>query len=260
MVHKFIRHSLSRRRKVVLVVSATVFVWSWVPALVDGSFGVGVIAPALVAAIAAAWVLCAPPYNKAKGWGRGMWIAAVALVCAVAVMAGVVSALMAHAAVSSPREGATVIVLGSKIHGDQPSRMMRQRLDAAADRLEADPTAHCVVTGGLGPGEIYTEAYVMEKYLVEVRGIDPARIAREDAATDTHENVHLSMDIIRDRGWSTDVAVATQVFHQNRARRLAFGAGATHVGGAACLSPVHLMFYYWVRECAAICRLWLTGY
>ena len=259
MLHNSIRRPLSRGRKAVLTVSAVLLLWSWMP-LVNGIFNAVMCIPTLALAVVVAWVLFAPPYDRAKGWGKGMWIAAVALACAVAVLAGVMSALMVHAAVSVPREGATVIVLGSKIYGDKPSRMMRQRLDAAADRLEADPTAHCVVTGGLGPGETYTEAYVMKKYLVEVRGIHPDRIACEDTATDTHENVHLSMDIIRQRGWSTDVAVATQVFHQYRARRLAFGAGATDVGGAACLSPVHLMFYYWVRECAAICRLWLTGY
>ena len=229
-MQKFIPRPLGRGRKAVLAVSAAVFVWSWMPALVDGSFGVGVVVPALAAAAVAAWVLCVPPYDKVKGWGRGMWMAAVALACTVAVMAGVVSALMVHAAVSSPREGATVIVLGSKIHGDQPSRMLRQRLDEAANRLSEDPTAHCVVSGGLGEGETYTEAYVMKKYLVEQRGIDADRIACENTSTDTYENLHLSMDVIREHGWSSDVVIATQVFHQYRARRLAFDAGATAVG------------------------------
>ena len=100
----------------------------------------------------------------------------------------------------------------------------------------------------------------MKKYLVEQRGIAAERIACEDAATDTHENIELSMAIIREKGWSTHVVIATQVFHQYRARRLAYAAGADSVGGASCLSPAHLMLYYWVRECAAICRLWLTGY
>lgn len=259
MRQRIIRYPLGRGRKTLLWVGAALSLWSLLP-LFDGLLNAVMCIPAAVTALVAAWAVLVPPYSKAKGWGRRMWMIGVALACVVAVAAGTVSALMVHAATSAPREGATVIVLGSKIYGDQPSRMMRQRLDAAADRLLADPTAHCVVTGGLGDGETYTEAYVMEKYLVEVKGIDPARIAREDAATDTHENLHLSMAIIRQRGWSTDVTVATQVFHQYRARRLALDAGATAVGGAACLSPVHLMLYYWVRECGAICRLWLTGY
>lgn len=251
---------ISSGRRVVLCLCGLLFVWGWLPVLTDGSFGVGVMIPVLAAALVALWVVYAPPLKQAKGWGKGMLIAGIAILSVAVIVAGVISALMIHAAVAPPCEGATVIVLGSKIHGDQPSRMMRQRLDAAADRLMADPTAHCVVSGGLGPGETYTEAYVMKKYLVEQRGIDPIRIACEEAATDTHENLHLSLDIVREQEWSTDVVVATQVFHQYRARRLACAAGANTVGGAACLSPVHLMLYYWVRECAAVCRLWLTGY
>ncbi len=250
---------LSRGRRVLFWVSAAALLWSWGP-LVNGIVNGVVFIPTLVVAVLWLCLWRVPPMKEWKGWGKGMWIACLAVTAAVAVLSATICALMVRASVARPDEGATVIVLGSKIFGDQPSRMMRQRLDAAADRLEADPTAHCVVTGGLGEGETYTEAYVMEKYLVERRGIDPARIAREDAATDTHENLQLSMDIIRARGWSEDVVIATQVFHQYRARRLAYGAGADGVAGAACLSPAHLMLYYWVRECAAICRLWLTGY
>lgn len=251
---------LSARRRTALVICAVLFGWSWVPLLTDGSFGVGIAIPAAAATAGAAWALWMPSLRQTKGWRKGMLMTAVAAVCAVIVAGGAISALMVHAASASPCEGATVIVPGSKIHGDQPSRMMRQRLDAAADRLIADPTAHCVVSGGLGPGETYTEAYVMKKYLVEQRGIAADRIACEDTSTDTHENIELSMAIIREKGWSTDVVIATQVFHQYRTRRLAYAAGADSVGGAACWTPRHLTLYYWARECAAVCRLWLTGY
>lgn len=251
---------LSRWRRWVLIVCGILLLWAWLPFLANGIFGVGILAPTVAVAAVVLWAVYMPPLNQTKGRKKAVWIACVALACVVALVAAIISALMVHAAVTAPREGATVIVLGSKIYGDRPSRMMRQRLDAAADRLTADPTANCVVTGGLGDGETYTEAYVMKKYLVEQKGIDPSRIACEESATDTHENMHLSMDIVRQRGWSADVVVATQVFHQYRARQLALAAGADSVGGAACLSPVHLMLYYWVRECAAVCRLWLTGY
>lgn len=250
---------LSRGRRIAFWLSVVVLVWSWMP-LINGIANGVVFIPTLMVAALWLWLWKIPPMKEWKGWRKGMWMACMALACVLAVTAGVISVLMVNAAATSPQEGATVIVLGSKIYNDRPSRMMRQRLDAAADRLEADPTANCVVTGGLGDGETYTEAYVMKKYLVEQRGIDPARIACEDNATDTRENLQLSMEIIRDKGWNTDVVIATQVFHQYRARRHAYVAGADSVGGAACLSPVHLMLYYWVRECAAVCRLWVLGY
>ena len=189
-----------------------------------------------------------------------MLIVGIVLAAWMVLAGGVFTALMFRAAHTVPQENATVVVLGSKIHDDRPSRMLRDRLDLAADYLIAHPTANCVVAGGLGKGETHTEAYVMKKYLVEHRGIAPERIACEDKSVNTYENLHLTMEIVEQQGWSTDLAVATQIFHQYRAGRLARMAGADSVGGLACFSPPHLALNYWVRECAAICRLWLLGY
>ena len=248
-------------RAVALVAGCAMLFWSLLPLIANGIFGVGVAVPAVVSLGAIGWGLYRPPADRRKKKGeKPMTVVLVVLLCVVAVAACVFSALMIAAAAKPPAEGATVIVLGSKIYGDRPSRMLRSRLDAAADWLLSHPDSHCVVSGGLGEGETYTEAYVMKAYLVNDRGVSPERIACEETSTDTRENTAYSMEIIRERGWSENVAIATQVFHQYRARQLARMAGAHSVGGAACLTPVHLMLNYWVRECAAICRLWLLRY
>ena len=189
-----------------------------------------------------------------------MTIALCVAVAAMLVYGGVCTSLMVRSANALPAENATAVVLGSKIHGDQPSRMLRDRLNAAADYLEQNPDANCVVAGGLGPGETHTEAYVMKKYLVEQRGIAPERIAEEGVSANTRENLAYSMAIIRELQWNTDVVIATQIFHQYRGARMAVSAGATAVGGAACHTPFHLLLNYWVRELAAIGRLWILGY
>lgn len=252
----------TKKQRYLLTVGSLLLIWSLLPVVADGMFGVGVALPALVALMLLWRGLRAPADTPKprKGWRRAMLIACVACVCLLTVLAGVMTGLMVYAANKTPAPNATVVVLGSKIHGDQPSRMLRDRLNEAGRYLQENPDAKCVVAGGLGPGETYTEAYVMEKYLVEQMGIAPERIAREDASTNTQENLAFSMEIIRDKGWSTDLVVATQVFHQYRAGQMARQAGATSVGGAACLTPWHLTLNYWTRECAAICRLWLLGY
>lgn len=244
-----------------LATGGGLLLWSLMPVLADGMFGVGVALPGTVAL----WLLWGgwrTPSKKQprKGWRRMVWIVAVSAVGVLVVLAGVITGLMVHAAATTPKPDATVVVLGSKIHGDQPSRMLRDRLQAAAEYLREYPNARCVVAGGLGPGETYTEAYVMKKYLVEQEGIDPDRIAREDASTDTRENLQFALEVIRREGWSTDTVIATQIFHQYRAGQMARQAGAASVGGAPCRTPGHLVLNYWARECAAICRLWLWGY
>lgn len=243
-------------RAALTAASIVLFIWSVLPVVADGMFGVGVAAPMLLAIGGAVCALWWRP--RRKGW-RIMTMALCVAVALILVIGGVCTAQMFRAANAQPAPGATVVVLGSKIHGDQPSRMLRDRLDVAADYLEQNPDAYCVVAGGLGSGETYTEAYVMHKYLVEQRGIDPGRIAQEGASTNTRENLAYSMEIIRQRGWSTHVVVATQVFHQYRAGQMARSAGAASVGGAACYTPGHLLLNYWFRECAAIGRMWLLG-
>ncbi len=247
-------------RRFTLVLSWVLLTWALLP-LVNGIFGIGVALPAAVAVAGIFWSLRRPKKKTEtkKGWGKAMTVVGIAGICIVAGAAILLSALMIGSAVKQPVEGSTVIVLGSKIYGDRPSRMMAGRLKAAAAYLQAHPDSNCVVSGGLGEGETYTEAYVMQKYLVEELEIAPERIALEERSTNTQENIHFSMEIIREQGWSEDVTVATQVFHQYRAAQWVRRAGAHSVGGAACLTPPHLMLYYWVRECAAICRLWLLG-
>lgn len=248
-------------RLTVAAIGLLLLVWGLLPLFTEGTPGVGVLVPVAVAVAGLLWGLKRPENSKTpKGWKRVMTAFLWILAAAVAVTGTVCAVLMNRAANRAPAEGATVVVLGSKIHEDQPSRMLEDRLRLAADYLRQNPDANCVVAGGLGKGETYTEAYVMKKYLVEQQGIDSHRIATEDESTDTRENLTFSLEIIREKGWSTHVVTATQIFHQYRAGQLAVEAGADSVGAVACRTPVHLMLYYWVRECAAICRLWLIGY
>ncbi|MBR0447278.1 MAG: YdcF family protein [Clostridia bacterium] len=248
-------------RVMVTILSFLLLTWAILPVFVEGTLGVGVLAPLLLAVVGLVWGFRRPAERKSpKGWKRIMTVVLWVLAAAIAVTGIVCTVLMHRSANRAPAEGATVVVLGSKIHSDQPSRMLGDRLRIAADYLRENPEAKCVVSGGLGDGETYTEAYVMKYYLVNQEGIDPDRIATEDESTNTHENLAFSMDIIRDKGWSTHVVTATQIFHQYRAGRLAMDAGADSVGAVACRTPFHLMLYYWARECAAICRLWVLGY
>lgn len=249
-------------RWVTLILSGLLLIWSLMPVIFDGMFGVGVAVPLGAALLGVFGSVYRPKSDKEKrkGWRKAMWIVGIVPAVLIVVVGSVCTVLMVQAAHRAPAEGATVVVLGSKIHSDRPSRMLGDRLRVAAAYLREHPEANCVVSGGLGDGETYTEAYVMKKYLVEVEGIDPARIQREDESTDTRENLMFSMEIIRQQGWSTHVVTATQIFHQYRAGRLAMEAGAASVGGAACHTPFHLLLNYWVRECAAICRLWIAGY
>ncbi len=167
--------------------------------------------------------------------------------------AAAVSVLMLSAAFQPiGQETRTVIVLGCQIIGDQPSRMLSYRLDAAERYLKEYPDASAVVSGGRSPSETYSEAEVMKNELVK-RGIDAARIYTEDRSANTEENIRFSEQVISENNLSGQAAIATDSFHQLRAAVYARRAG---------LSPAPLdartlwglLPSYWVREFFALAK------
>ncbi len=247
-------------RVLVGVLCIPLCLWALLPPLVNGIVNVGVYVPLGVGLVGMIWGFSRPNKKGKKGWRRVVTVMLVVLVAAVGVLAVTITGIMTVAAIRKPgEEPTTLVVLGAKINGEYPSLMLGQRLDAAVRYLNAHPDAPCVVSGGQGPDEAYTEAHVMKQYLVR-QGIAPERIYEEASSTNTRENMQFSLQLIREQGLPQHLAVATQEFHQYRASVLATQSGATGVGAVTCSSPPHLLLCYWVRECAAICRLWLLGY
>jgi uncharacterized SAM-binding protein YcdF (DUF218 family) len=156
-------------------------------------------------------------------------------------------------------DAAALIVLGAAVHGDRVTWVLSNRLDTAADYLEAHPDALCVVTGGQGDGESVSEASAMQKYLVERKGIDPARILVEDRATSTLENFRFSKVLIEQKlGKDARIAFVTTDFHVFRAGRVAKKAGLDAVGIAAP-DVWYIKFNNFLRECVGITVYGLRG-
>ena len=151
----------------------------------------------------------------------------------------------------------TVVVLGCKIHGDRPSRMLHARLEAAAEFLLEHPQSHCIVTGGQGADEDYPEAYVMKNYLVD-KGISPMRIVTESRSTSTLENITFSAEMAEIYNCHERFLIVTDRFHQYRAMRTANDLGI--VSYALNVETAwYLAMPYWFREMAAITRDWITS-
>lgn len=246
------------------VLGALLLIWALIP-LLRHIMNVGVAAlgaAGLLLLIGAIWFgeakrLLAYIWNRR--WLRFMLLVVCGVVVVLLVLFIVVSGLMLHAAAEKAPENATVIVLGAGLQGNQPSRMLRDRLDAAARYLEANPESVCIVSGGQGADEICTEASVMRRYLLE-KGIGEERVLMEDQSTSTAENLRFSRELIESRGLSDRVVIATQEFHQYRAQSFAKQEGLQEAGACTCRTPLYLLGCYWVREFAGICRMLLLGY
>ena len=177
-----------------------------------------------------------------------------------AVFLLVLGILMGTAAKRSDEVDAdALIVLGAAVHGDRVTWVLSNRLDTAADYLEAHPDAICVVSGGQGDGESVTEASAMQKYLVERKGIDPARILVEDKAENTRENFAFSKALIDERlGSDAKIAFVTTDFHVFRAGRVAKKAGIS-AEGIAAPDVWYIRINNFLRECVGITVYGLRG-
>lgn len=233
--------------------------------LVSAVSNIGVFVPAAVSACGLAGCVYWPVLRRilAYIWERKgpriVLIVLLSLAAALLALFLAVSGIMLVSAARPAPENATVIVLGAAIREDRPCRMLADRLNAAARYLEENPDSSCIVSGGQGADEAYTEASVMKAYLME-KGVAESRVYMEDTSTNTFENMRNSQSLIEEHGLNTTVVIATQEFHQYRAQSFAEKGGAAQAGPCTCRTPAHLLLCYWVREFAAICRMWIAGY
>lgn len=157
----------------------------------------------------------------------------------------------------APAELDCVIVLGAKVNATAPSGALRQRIDAAAGYLEANPDTLCIASGGQGGDEGISEAQCIRDNLMAL-GIDGARIVLEDRSVDTYTNLQNSIPLLPE-GTRT-VGIVTSDFHVFRSlRTAAFQGWDYEFYGIPARSSRSGFLHYAVREFCAIVVSTLEG-
>ncbi len=190
-----------------------------------------------------------------KRVGKAFTVLACVILSAVVLLAGFETVLMVTAAAEDPEPSSTVVVLGCRVYGERPSRMMVARLKAAQKYLEENPDSVCIISGGQGPDEGISEAECMYRYLVE-NGISPERLFKEDKSTSTRENLLFSKEIIEREGLNPCIAIATNEFHEYRAQRIAQTLGIES-GAVSGITEIWVVPTYYVRELYGILYEWI---
>ncbi len=153
-----------------------------------------------------------------------------------------------------------IVVLGAKVNGTEPSRTLRERIDATAAYLQANPDTVAVVSGGQGDDEGISEAQCMYNGLVE-RGIEADRIWLEDQATSTWENLNFSLDIIEEKTGTrpTEIGLLSSEFHLYRGTMFAEACGVTAHGIPATTGNQVYLVNYFLREIAGVWHYYILG-
>ena len=113
-----------------------------------------------------------------------------------------------------------VIVLGAHVSGEEPSRALLKRLEAAYAYAEKNQDTVLLLSGGKGSGEDISEAECMFRYLSK-RGIEKKRLIREDRSTTTKENLEFCAALSHETPRESRTGILSNDFHVYRALALA---------------------------------------
>ena len=119
-----------------------------------------------------------------------------------------------------------LLVLGTKVVGEAPGKMLRDRIAAAYAYLAQHPDVVCIVSGYQSGKGAISEAACMYRELT-VMGIDPERIWIEPCASSTKENLKFGMALIEEKTGKRPekIGVLSSEHHLLRAQLLAARQG-----------------------------------
>lgn len=250
------KKSMGIGRLCVLLIAALLLAWFLLPVF-RGIVNIGNVAGILLCGLFL-WLAGYPGAREclASLWSRAggkVFLSAVSLVLGIFLVFGVVmSCLMAAAMNRPPKENGTVVILGCQVKGTQPSLMLTKRLEAAKEYLDQNPKAVCIPSGGMGNGELVSEAQAMKTWLMD-HGIDESRIYLEDQSGDTVENIKNSKEIMEKEGLPQEMILVSDGFHQYRASLIAQKQGVA-AGAVSAQTPWYTLATYWMREIFALAQ------
>jgi uncharacterized SAM-binding protein YcdF (DUF218 family) len=128
-----------------------------------------------------------------------------------------------------------ILVLGAAQWNGAPSPVLRARLDHAIALYREGYAPRVAVTGGVGEGDVYSEAGVAAEYL-RGHGVPADAILGEEQGRSSLESIRGVASLLEARGISR-VLLVSDPPHMLRILRMARAAGLDAYGSPASSSP-----------------------
>lgn len=144
------------------------------------------------------------------------------------------------------------IVLGTAVWGEEPSPVLRERINHSIWLYENDYVEKIIFTGGKTNGSEFAEAAVSKKYAIS-RGIPPEDILTEERSLVTIENFRFVSEIA-ELNELTDFLVVSDPLHMKRALKMAKDTGFEAYTSPTTTSEYNSMasiFPFFCREIGA---------
>jgi uncharacterized SAM-binding protein YcdF (DUF218 family) len=159
-------------------------------------------------------------------------------------------AIIGFASRDNARSADAIVVLGAAQYAGRPSPVLKARLDHAVQLWERKLATRLIVTGGVGPGDVTSEAAVARAY-IERQGVPVDSILLEPAGRTTSESMQAVAMIMETNGMERAVLVSDP-FHMFRlwllSRRYGIKAHTSPVRGNSARNDRGERWGYILRE------------
>ena len=141
-------------------------------------------------------------------------------------------------------------MLGAAQYNGRPSKILKARLDHAAELYRRGFAKAIITTGGYGPDPNFSEAQVSTEYLMK-HGVSLIDIVTEQASLTTRDSIRAATGVMKSKGWKT-VVVVSDGFHLYRLKEMFGDEGIVAYTSPAPDSPIESStsqrFWYSLRE------------
>ena len=185
----------------------------------------------------------------------------LALLAAVALVAAFV-VVLTPATVDERRPADAIVVLGAAQYNGRPSPVLQARLDHALKLYRADLAPVIVVTGGVGRGDVESEATVGKRYLT-TRGVPSKAVVLEAHGRSTGESM-TAVAAWAGKANVKAVILVSDPFHMARLRAEARRTGITAYLSPTTTSPIsenpQREMEYLVQESWKVPAAWVRSF
>lgn len=135
-----------------------------------------------------------------------------------------IEGLVIHSSINSDEDikAEYILIPGAEVIKDRPSRVMLNRLKKSLSYIRNNPGAKIIVSGGKSSEDVYSEAEVMKRYLVNY-GVEENRIFKEEQSINSYQNIYNTIKIIDSIGSLEDykIMIVTSDYHTFRCKMIA---------------------------------------
>jgi uncharacterized SAM-binding protein YcdF (DUF218 family) len=129
-----------------------------------------------------------------------------------------------------------IVVLGTAQWDGRPSTTFRARLDHAHGLYQQGYAGLIVLTGGIAPGDVYSEADVGYTYLRD-QGVPTEHLLSVPVGLNSRESLEAAAAQLSARGQQS-VILVSDAFHMFRVKQIAEDLGLSALGSPTTTSPI----------------------